>query len=269
MKAEKENIYLQVCEQVFMLGQCVLEKMRAENSEIVGMQHSRASSVFSLSKSLQASYRLPLYHSAHCPAQRFTTELGNLQVLPKKVPIVCSIILKSSDNSILISRKTEYMSIYEKHWSFPCNKVQAKESVCKAGLRGLREDTGVNIFETPSGYTYNNLAVNVRPICMYESVFPRELEIGLPRNQVLVVFYEATLPCMAREIVVRPGDVDLLVWLSREDWINMQNDEEGSIHAIGKDYDLDFTAFKGISPNSSGEGISEGHFIALSLAFGR
>lgn len=262
-----QNVYLQVNEEIQRLGRCIIEKAGFENSEVVNISYNKSNSVFSLSRFRNDGIRLPLYHSLHCPAMRFASELGNLQTIAKKIPVLCSMIVKSQDLKVLILRKTEFMSIFPKVWSFPYGKVQIKESICKAGLRALREETAVNIFETPNDYMFGSARVEMRAVCAYESVFPKVLEYGLPRNQAILIFYEASLPCTSEEVIVRSNDTDYLLWISKEEWEEVQEGLDGRFSPIGKDHRLSYETMQGLSPNHIGEGISEGHSIALSLVF--
>lgn len=159
------------------------------------------------------------------------------------------------------------MNLYPKSWIFPYRKVQEKETICKAGLRALREDTGVNIFESPVGYSLNNSKVELRPLCLYESIFPKELEYGLPTNQGMLFFFEVLLPWSSNDLNLKKTDVDYLVWVSNEEWKDIQNGSRGKLTAEGKETKIDYRSLQGIAPNFLGEGISEGHFIALSIVF--
>ena len=110
----KEIIYLEIEDDYHHLGKCILNRLECENSSIVSLLHSRSASKFSLSLSGDSCYRLPLYHSLRCPAERFTKELGNTQTISKKVPILSSAIIQTADNYLLFARQTEYMNIYPK-----------------------------------------------------------------------------------------------------------------------------------------------------------
>lgn len=94
-------VYLQVNDNYHYLGECILKKLNCESSNDVNIFYSRSSTVFNVSLSGNHGYKLPIYHSARCPALRLCEELGFTQTLEKKVPVLCGMILKTLDSKVL------------------------------------------------------------------------------------------------------------------------------------------------------------------------
>ena len=112
----EQTVYLQVNNEYMYVGECILDKLSCENSEFINVSYSRSSSVFSISRSKtqKNNFHLPFYHSARCPTQKLANELNKNMKISKKIPIICSILVKSADNLVLITRKSEYMSLFVK-----------------------------------------------------------------------------------------------------------------------------------------------------------
>ena len=263
-----QNIYLCSELEPILFGSCIASKLGLENSELVNVSFPRFSNHFSISKSQSnANFRVPFYHSQICPFKELEKIMESPVNFSKKVPVLSSIIIRSLDQKVLITRKSEFMSIHGKSWVFPYGKVKAKESLQKAALKALRDDTGINILEISEGFLFNNVKVTIQPVCVFESVFPKNIEFGMPRNQGIVVFFQANLPVLAKEIQAKCFDTDFLMWVHKEEWENAQNGVFSKVQVEGRESEVFSSAIQGISPNFMGEGVSEGHFIALNLVF--
>lgn len=265
----KEKLYTKINDSFHNLGECIINKLQIQNGDQISVKYSRTSQAFQISLDPEFTFTLPCFHSITCPMLRVQQELNLLQVIPKLVPVFSSVLVRSLDQKILIMRQTETLGLACKSWGFSYRKVQLKESIFKAGLRALREDTGVNIVESGNTYSYFDMQVEITPLCIYESIFPKILEHGLPRNQALMVFCLAEIPMSASEIKLKLNNVDFLVWLGYQEFNEIQSGEKGFLEPSEFNMKLDYGCLKGISPNSIGEGFSEGHFIAYSAAFSK
>ena len=264
----KDKLYTKVNDTYHTLGECIMHKLQLSNGENVHLKYSRSQNSLNISTSdPEPTYTLPLFHSSTCPMFRVQTELHMTQSLNKYVPIFSSTVLKSNDQKILICRQTETLGLASKSWGFSYRKMQLKESLFKGGIRALREDTGINIMESGNSAYYLDIPIEIKPICLYESIFPKILEYGLPRNQALIVFNEVYLPFEAEEIKIKRNNVDFLVWMDHDDFKDIMEGNKVSIGPTDSSIRFDQKCFKGISPNKVGEGISEGHLNALNLAF--
>lgn len=261
------KVYVRIDDRYSSLGECLLQKLEIVNSKKVGVTYSRSTSTFELSRSGNCNFEIKCFHSENCPLMKLYDEFGLSLQIPKKIPVLCSIILVTEDQKVLMIRQNEHMSLMPKSWGYIYRKVQMKESICKAGLRGLREDTGINIMECANSYRYNDMDIQITPICAYESVFPKDCELGLPRNQGLIMFYSAKIPLIADEIRVKISEADCLVWVSKSEWHKIQTGEKVYLHSVDKEFKIDSKCLRGISPNVFSEGVSEGHLLATQLIF--
>lgn len=265
----KEKLYTKVNEAYHCLGECILNKLQIQNGDEISVKYSRTSQAFQLSFTPDFTYKLPCFHSSVCPMLRVQQELNLSQSIPKFVPVFSSVLVKSLDQKILVIRQTETLGLASKSWGFSYRKIQLKESIFKAGVRALREDTGINIVESGNSYSYFDIQVEIGPLCVYESVFPKILEHGLPRNQALMIFNLVEIPVAASEIKIKMNNVDFLLWLGYEEFYEIQSGQKGILEPLEVNFKLDYKCLKGISPNSIGEGFSEGHLIAISAAFSK
>jgi hypothetical protein len=264
----KDKLYSKVNDSFHSLGECIMDKLQVNNGEEIDVKYSRTLGSFNISKNdPEASFKVPISHSNTCPMHRVQSELGMTQVIPKQVPVFSSLILKSSDQKVLLMRQTETLGLASKSWGFSYRKMQLKESLFKGGIRALREDAGINIVESGNSAYFFDIPLEIKPLCLYESIFPKILEHGLPRNQALIMFSEVYLPFEAEEIKVKRNNVDFLVWLDKEDFNDIQEGRKVYLSPTDSSVKLDHKCFKGIAPNKVGEGISEGHLNALVLAF--
>ncbi|GFR77515.1 nucleoside diphosphate-linked moiety X motif 17-like [Elysia marginata] len=85
----------------------------------------------------------------------------------------------------------------------------------QAGLRELREETGLNLS------SQNCVGGNVKLIALWESVFPPKLSVGPPKRHHIVVYFHAqlveglTASKLEGSINFDPGEVDACAWLDR------------------------------------------------------
>mmetsp|Transcript_6617 Transcript_6617/g.9784 ORF Transcript_6617/g.9784 Transcript_6617/m.9784 type:complete len:277 (+) Transcript_6617:15-845(+) len=274
MDRSDSNVYLHIKGAQQNTGICILDILEcSENiTRLVYLKHHRTKSFCSLSSEpLQGKhvYNLNLVHSTSCPARRFTQELGNHQTIPKPVKIACCLLIESQDNKFLLTRRTEVLSVFPKAWVFPGGKLDPFETLEAAAVREAHEEVGLDLQSTPSGYFYKGQPVELTPLCMYESVFPQHLEIGLPRHQHLIVFFYLKLHVKTKQVNLRldRNEVDYAVWVTKD----QLKQTEGVLQGVDCDrrkVDIHSSQLAGLAPNYLGEGLGEAHFSALKVLFG-
>lgn len=121
-----------------------------------------------------------LRHASLCPVYHLKQE--DRQSLPesalaKGVGLGVAIILTSSDNHVLITRRSGHMNTFPGVWVPPGGHVELDESLEEAGLRELHEEVGIRL----SNITSHMLG-------LWESVYPHTLEFGMPKRQHIVVY---------------------------------------------------------------------------------
>ena len=225
-----------------------------------------------------------------CPAQVLAREELTQRIMwAPRFPLmklgVC-VLLERCDGGVLLTRRHETMRSFPRCWVLPGGGVDAGESLVEAGLRELKEETGLHALES------EDLAV----LALWESCYPttsmdclrpkggRDIgEISRPPNNkrgievhgisghYLVVYMHALLPALASDrVVLQETEADESRWLTPAEVHTILRPPESELwegHASGVPA-LD-PRLRGIYPNAVGEGIAQGHRFALQTWMGQ
>lgn len=117
---------------------------------------------------------------------------------------------------------------------------------------------------------YQNQSISVNPLFLYESFYP---SVGIPQAQHLVAFFTINLNKLANEVELnlQRSEVDYAVWISKTDYEHILLRLEGQtpgIHFLNEVSPINYSQLFDLAPNSLGEGIAEGHKLALDIIFG-
>ncbi|XP_046539058.1 nucleoside diphosphate-linked moiety X motif 17 isoform X2 [Equus quagga] len=145
-----------------------------------------------------ASFRLPLQpwaSGAELPTNR-GVDLG------------VAVILQSSDQTVLLTRRTRTLSISPNLWVPPGGHVELDEELLDGGLRELWEESGLQLPQGQFSWV---------PLGLWETAYPPRLSWGLPKYHhiilyLLVISQESQQQLQAR-IQPNPSEVSALMWL--------------------------------------------------------
>ncbi len=122
-------------------------------------------------------------------------------------------LAESSDARVLVTRRARHMRTFPGVWVPPGGSADPGEALLDAGLRELKEETGLGVDPGESAAA--------RLLCLWESVYPPFLERGPPRRHHVVVYYHIPLgrghSDLDAELRLQPEEVDASAWLSEED----------------------------------------------------
>lgn len=119
-----------------------------------------------------------LRHAVECPVNKITDKTFlSLESKVRGVGMGVAILLTTSDQCVLITRRAPHMRTFPGVWVPPGGHVEPGESLLTAGLRELKEETGLEMKDT----SFNLLG-------LWESVYPHKLELGTPIRQHIVVY---------------------------------------------------------------------------------
>jgi len=151
-----------------------------------------------------------LRHAFHCPA--FHLAADDLDRIPtdiktRGVGIGVVVLLTSSDDRVLLTRRAEHMRTFPGTWVPPGGHIELDETLEEAGRRELREETGLDLgSEPPSGV-----------LGLWESVYPHRLDYGQPLRQHLVVYLwmrsQLTWKQLNQQLKLDPDETDSALWL--------------------------------------------------------
>ncbi|XP_036199536.1 nucleoside diphosphate-linked moiety X motif 17 isoform X4 [Myotis myotis] len=161
-----------------------------------------------------ATARLPLQRPAFCPfaaLDRQPPPPGAELPASRGVDLGVAVVLQSSDQTVLLTRRTRTLRVSPNLWVPPGGHVDPGEALLDAGLRELWEESGLQL---PRGQ------FSWVPLGLWESAYPPRLSWGPPRYHhvvlyLLVVSQESQQQLQAR-IQPNPSEVSAFLWLGPE-----------------------------------------------------
>ncbi|XP_034498992.1 nucleoside diphosphate-linked moiety X motif 17 isoform X5 [Ailuropoda melanoleuca] len=158
-----------------------------------------------------ASTRLPLQDDPFCPFVALDQQLKAPGAeLPRNrgVDLGVAIILQSSDQTVLLTRRTRTLSVSPNLWVPPGGHVELDEELLDGGLRELWEESGLQLPQGQFSWV---------PLGLWESAYPPRLSWGLPKYHhiilyLLVVSQESQQQLQAR-IQPNRSEVSAFMWL--------------------------------------------------------
>ncbi|KAJ8354675.1 hypothetical protein SKAU_G00222420 [Synaphobranchus kaupii] len=125
---------------------------------------------------------VPLKRASFCPFKFLSnTEAASLpaHVLSRGVDVGVAVLLQSANQKVLLTRRAADMRIFPNVWVPPGGHVELDERLLDAGLRELKEETGLKL--DPDD-------VSSQLIGLWESVYPPMLSRGLPKRHHIVTY---------------------------------------------------------------------------------
>ncbi|XP_055459767.1 nucleoside diphosphate-linked moiety X motif 17 [Psammomys obesus] len=158
-----------------------------------------------------ASERLPIQRPPFCPFAALDQQPGvsRTELLTDRgVDLGVAVILQSSDQTVLLTRRTCTLRISPNVWVPPGGHMELDEEILECGLRELREESGLQLPQKQFSCVLLGL---------WESAYPPRLSWGFPKYHhlifyVLVMSQESQQQLQAR-IQVNPNEVSAFMWL--------------------------------------------------------
>jgi 8-oxo-dGTP pyrophosphatase MutT (NUDIX family) len=233
---------------------------------------------FPKDSNLYKEFEGKLNHHPNCPIEGLVTKYNKNELnsiydsfKDKEIKLACVGLVSDINGKLLLTRRTPKMFSFPKAWVFPGGKVDENENQITTLLREVREETGIDIIETDiDTYYYNDNQVVIKPLMLYESVYPDTLDKGLPSRHVLVLYYYILINTTEIKVTIDNNEIDTYLWIDLEtlkhifedkDILDLYgfeyNEETGSAHqAIVKSDRLRYW-------EDRGEGIPYGHYLAF------
>ncbi|XP_023933103.1 nucleoside diphosphate-linked moiety X motif 17 [Lingula anatina] len=158
-------------------------------------------------------------HPPFCPVQKLSADEESClspDILNRGIDVGAAVIVESADNKILLTRRAYHMRTFPGVWVPPGGHIEVGEQFQEAGLRELKEETGLDI--NPSICESKQLTA----LAAWESVFPPRLSRGSPKRHHVVVYLHAklvqpyTAEILQGQIAVDDKEVGAYAWLNRQ-----------------------------------------------------
>ncbi|XP_077576921.1 m7GpppN-mRNA hydrolase NUDT17 [Stigmatopora nigra] len=151
---------------------------------------------------------VPLKRPAFCPIKHLSTTPPPLDAEQRGVDVGVAIILQSSNQRVLLTRRAKHLRIFPNLWVPPGGHIEPDETLVEAGLRELKEETGLEM-EAEQFLTPKVLGV-------WESVYPLMLSRGDPQRHHLVVYVllrsNRTHLQLQEDLRPSPAEVSACLW---------------------------------------------------------
>lgn len=140
--------------------------------------------------SLDDPHAVLLKHASECPVHKMTDKaLLTQECKDKGVGMGVAILLTSLDQCVLVTRRAPHMRTFPGVWVPPGGHVEPGETLLTAGLRELKEETGLELRDT----SHHLLG-------LWESVYPHKLEFGDPQRQHIVIYLVLNSSLSSKEL---------------------------------------------------------------------
>uniref|UniRef100_A0A8C2CSA9 m7GpppN-mRNA hydrolase NUDT17 n=1 Tax=Cyprinus carpio TaxID=7962 RepID=A0A8C2CSA9_CYPCA len=154
---------------------------------------------------------VPLKRASFCPIKYLShSEADSLppDTLNRGVDVGVAVLLQSANQRLLLTRRASSLRIFPNVWVPPGGHVELDEKLLDAGLRELKEETGLKL--SPD-------EISSQLLGLWESVYPPMLSRGLPKRHHIVT-YILLKSCQSHlqlQACLRPdpAEVSACVWV--------------------------------------------------------
>ncbi|XP_058016447.1 nucleoside diphosphate-linked moiety X motif 17 isoform X2 [Ahaetulla prasina] len=161
-----------------------------------------------------------------CPIKHLTAEQkASLPAETRRqgVDVGVAVLLESASAKLLLTRRARTLSLFPNTWVPPGGHIEPEEELLGAGLRELREETGLQLKD--GEFSWQLLA-------LWESVYPPRLSQGLPQRHHIVVYLHLALHESHRQLQARlkpnEAEVAAVAWLDRPTLASIAATEGGA-----------------------------------------
>merc|ERR1712098_539692 len=117
------------------------------------------------------------------------------EVINRGVDVGVVTILETSDSHVLLTRRAKHMRTFPGIWVPPGGHIEEGETLTEAGLRELKEETGLNVTD--------EMMLSSNILCLWESVFPYILSMGHPKRHHIVVYIHVKVDFSSQDLQKR------------------------------------------------------------------
>uniref|UniRef100_A0A671M4B0 m7GpppN-mRNA hydrolase NUDT17 n=1 Tax=Sinocyclocheilus anshuiensis TaxID=1608454 RepID=A0A671M4B0_9TELE len=154
---------------------------------------------------------VPLKRASFCPIKYLShSEADSLppDTLNRGVDVGVAVLLQSANQRLLLTRRASSLRIFPNVWVPPGGHVELDEKLLDAGLRELKEETGLKL--SPD-------EISSQLLGLWESVYPPMLSRGLPKRHHIVTYIllKSSQSHLQLQACLRPdpAEVSACVWV--------------------------------------------------------
>lgn len=184
------------------------------------------------------SVSLPFGHSDECPS--FHGQSQSEVTGPDIRVAVCVAVV--CNGQVLLTRRAATMRTFPERWVFPGGHVDHGESLEEAGIREVREETGLVVDSlTLLGLWESWYVTNMYTSTSPHYSYPTYLEQGKLLRQHIVVYYQATLSPVSdcegeqnplNSLVLEALETDMAAWVPLNVLEIFESEPDTSIDSI-------------------------------------
>ncbi|XP_076592649.1 m7GpppN-mRNA hydrolase NUDT17 isoform X3 [Chaetodon auriga] len=152
----------------------------------------------------------PLKRPAFCPIKHLSaTEAAAipLDVQQRGIDVGVAIVLQTANQRVLLTRRAKELRIFPNVWVPPGGHLEPDETLLDAGLRELKEETGLKLEPEE---------VSPQILGLWESVYPPMLSRGRPQRHHIVIYMllHSSLSHLQLQACLSPSaaEVSACVW---------------------------------------------------------
>lgn len=200
--------------------QCIIDYIDKLSKDGVcqGMVELKNNKLYISSVKGETKNAVKFKHPPFCPIHHLSEE--NKASLPSEIysrGIDCgaAVILESGDGMVFLTRRGDNLRTFPGIWVPPGGHIEQNETLLEAGLRELKEETGLHI--TPDMCHLDTVHI----LAVWESVFPPKLSLGQSKRHHAVVYLHAKLKSrytsgkLNEEVKIDPAEVGACAWFDR------------------------------------------------------
>uniref|UniRef100_A0A1A8Q1M0 m7GpppN-mRNA hydrolase NUDT17 n=1 Tax=Nothobranchius rachovii TaxID=451742 RepID=A0A1A8Q1M0_9TELE len=156
-------------------------------------------------------HRIRLKRPSFCPIKHLSASESAvipLDVEQRGVDVGVAVLLQTVNQRVLLTQRAKHLRIFPNVWVPPGGHLEPDETLLAAGLRELKEETGLKL---------KPKEVSPKILGLWESVFPAMLSRGLPQRHHIVVYMLLLSPLSHLHLQVSlkpsPAEVASCVWV--------------------------------------------------------
>lgn len=154
--------------------------------------------------------RILLKRPSFCPIKHLSASEASevpVELQQRGVDVGVAVLLQTANQRVLLTRRAKQLRIFPHVWVPPGGHLESDETLLEAGLRELKEETGLQL---------DPEQLSPKILGLWESVYPPMLSRGLPQRHHIVVYMllhsSLTHQQLQSSLSPSPAEVSACLW---------------------------------------------------------